>query len=149
MYPIDFFWRAAQRFPERTAAVCGDREVTFRTLAREVFEQAAALSDLDGRPGVPVCVGAANSYEHFVTILSVLASGKVWVPLNPRNGDPELRRAIDFVEPAMVLGDAAMLERIAPFAPQARLLSDVAGHESPPASSVAMGPGPQSALPLH
>jgi fatty-acyl-CoA synthase len=92
---------------------------------------------------------AANSYEHFVTILSVLASGKVLVPLNPRNGDPELRRAIDFVEPAMVLGDAAMLERITPFASQARLLSEVAGHASPPASSVAMGPRPQSALPLH
>ncbi|WP_375509106.1 AMP-binding protein, partial [uncultured Caballeronia sp.] len=128
MYPIDFFWRAAQRYPERTAAVSGDREVSFQMLAREVFEQAAALSDLDSRLGVPVCVGAANSYEHFVTILSVLAAGKIWVPLNPRNGDPELRRAVDFVEPAMVLGDAAMVERLVRFAPQTRLLSEVAGH---------------------
>jgi fatty-acyl-CoA synthase len=97
MYPIDFFWRAAQRFPARTAAVCGEHEVSFSALAKEVFEKAAALTMLDARAGVPVCVGAANSYEHFVTILSVLAAGKIWVPLNPRNGDPELRRAIEFV----------------------------------------------------
>jgi fatty-acyl-CoA synthase len=147
MYPIDFFWRAAQRFPQRTAVVCGDRETTFYDLAREVFERAAALTELEPDLGVPVAVGAANSYDHLVTILAVLAAGKIWVPLNPRNGDPELRRAIEFISPRLVLGDEAMLARIAPFAPAYRLLDEVRG-KAPPHTRVAMGPHPSTAVPL-
>jgi non-ribosomal peptide synthetase component F len=42
---------------------------------------------------VGICAG--NSAEHIVALLAVLASGKIWVPLNPKSTQPELRRIID------------------------------------------------------
>ena len=35
-----------------------------------------------------------------------------WVALNPRNGDPELQRIVEFTEPAAMLLDEAMAARI-------------------------------------
>jgi len=102
MFPIEFLWRAAQRFPERTAIIAPEGEMCFRELARRVVDRAGALSKLDPSSGGVVCVGASNTPEHLLWILSVLAAGKVWTPLNPRGGDPELRRIIDFVRPALV-----------------------------------------------
>lgn len=112
MYPIDYFWRAAQRHPDRPAVISPQGNLSFSELAEIVLDRAATLDRVDPRPRSRVCVGASNSVDHLVAILAILAAGKVWVPLNPRNGDPELRRIVDFVEPSLVLADTAMLERL-------------------------------------
>lgn len=125
MYPIDYLWRAAHRHPDRTAIVSPAGELSFSALARDVLARAAALASLDPTRRSRVCVGAANSVEHLVAILAILAAGKVWVPLNPRNGDPELRRIVDFVEPSLVLADDAMLARLAGVAAPVRPLDDL------------------------
>lgn len=54
---------------------------------------------------VGICAG--NSAEHIVALLAVLASGKIWVPLNPKSTQPELRRIIDATTPSIVVLDAA------------------------------------------
>ena len=59
-----------------------------------------------------MCVGCRNSIEHLIAILAVIAAGKTWVALNPRNGDPELQRIVEFTEPAALLLDEAMAARI-------------------------------------
>ena len=146
MYPIEYFWRAAQRFPDRKAVIGPGGALTFRELARTVLARAAAISALD--PGVSsmVCVGAANTVDHLVSILAVMAAGKVWVPLNPRSGDPELKRQIAFVRPALVLADADMRERIANDEFPVRLFSDLLGGGE---ALVRMGPTPGPGIPLH
>lgn len=112
MFPIDYFWRAARRFPKRVAVVCPEGEITFSDLADKVQDCAAALVTLDTQPGSRVGIGAANSVDHLVAILAVLAAGKVWVPLNPRNGDPELQRIVEFAKPSLVVLDAEMQQRM-------------------------------------
>ena len=88
MYPIDFLWRAAERHPNRIAIFSPAGDWSFRELAGEVLSRAAALSAIDPIPGSRICVGAVNTVDHLIAILAILAAGKVWVPLNPRNGDP-------------------------------------------------------------
>ncbi|CAG4889866.1 class I adenylate-forming enzyme family protein [Paraburkholderia saeva] len=139
MYPVDFLWRAAHRHPNRIAVVSPSGDLTFGALAAQVLARAAALSRLDPLPRSRVCVGAANSVDHLVAILAILAAGKVWVPLNPRNGDPELRRIVEFVGPSLVLADAAMLERLAGVPAPLRPLKDLT-HNAADTGAVAFGP---------
>lgn len=45
MFPIDFFWRAAQRWPERIAIDAPEGLTNYRTLAQDVAALAATLRD--------------------------------------------------------------------------------------------------------
>jgi len=112
MYPIDFFWRAAARHPERIAVRAPGIELRFATLAARVGALAAAFAGADPQPQSRVAIGAANGVEHLVALLATLAAGKVWVPLNPRNGTPELERVLAFTGPSIVVLDAPMRERL-------------------------------------
>ncbi len=112
MQPISFFFRAAARYPNETAVIAPDRQLTFAQLAAQVMQLAAYLVAEDPRPQTRVCVGCGNSIEHLIAILAVIAAGKTWVALNPRNGDPELQRIVEFTKPAALLLDRAMAARI-------------------------------------
>ncbi|AVO33552.1 class I adenylate-forming enzyme family protein [Ottowia oryzae] len=107
MYPIDFFWRAARRWPERIAIDAPGSRIRYDTLAARVTALAAGLTALDPSPQSRVGVCAGNSAEHLAVLLAVLACGKVWVPLNPKSTRPELRRIIDATEPSILVLDDA------------------------------------------
>ena len=105
MYPIDFFWRAAQRFPDRDAIDASTGIVSYRRLANQVRALAAALLALDARQGTRVAICARNSPEHITMLLAVLACGKVWIPLDPKSPQPQLRRIVDATEPTILVHD--------------------------------------------
>ncbi|MBU1442146.1 MAG: AMP-binding protein [Gammaproteobacteria bacterium] len=109
MYPIDFFYRAARLAPERAALVSGDRTLSYAQLRQQVDAVAGALQSLDATPGSRVGICAGNSVEHVVALLAVLASGKVWVPLNWRNPASELDRIVAFTTPSIVIAEPAHL----------------------------------------
>lgn len=140
MHPIEYLWRAAERYPTEVAVVSPAGTLTFSQLRNEVLVRAAALIALDPQVGSRVCVGAANSVDHLLTILAVLAAAKVWVPLNPRNGDPELLRQVEFVAPALVVLDQAMMARVGLLVPQAQAIETLAQAESIVMGSVPLGP---------
>ncbi|MGH8784994.1 MAG: class I adenylate-forming enzyme family protein [Cupriavidus necator] len=148
MYPIDFLWRSVERHPHRTALVGPSGETSFLQLARAVLDRAAALTKLDPLPGSRVGIAASNSVDHLIALLAVLAAGKVWVPLNPRNGDPELRRIVDFVEASLVLADEPMAERLGGIGMRLDLL-DVLTSQSGDASKVLMGPRSRGGIGLE
>lgn len=113
MKPIDFFWRAADRWPDRIAIDAPEAQVTYRALAADVAALAAALQALDPTPQSRVGLCAGNSRAHLLAMLAVLACGKVWVPLNPKSTRPELRRIVEATEPTILVADeggAALLE---------------------------------------
>ena len=107
MFPIDFFWRATERWPERPAIDAPEGTLTFAALADRVQALAAGLVALDPTPQSRVGICAPNSGEHITALLAVLACGKVWVPLNPRSTRPEIRRIVDATEPSILVVDAA------------------------------------------
>jgi len=121
MYPIDFFWRAARRWPERIAIDAPDERIPYAELARRVRALAAALQAADPQEQSRVALCAHNSADHIVALLAVLASGKTWVPLNPKSTAPEIRRIVDATEPSILVLDEA----------GAVLLGDAPGHRIP------------------
>jgi fatty-acyl-CoA synthase len=106
MRPIDFFWRAAATFPENVALEAPHERVTYRDLAARVASLASALQAIDPQPQSRVGLCAGNTVEHVVSLLAVLAAGKVWIPLNPRSAAPELDRLIAFTKPSIVMATA-------------------------------------------
>ncbi|ABE36860.1 AMP-binding enzyme family protein [Paraburkholderia xenovorans LB400] len=139
MYPIDFLWRAVDRYPNRTAVFGPGGNLSFRELGTQVLDRAATLTQIDPVRGGRICVGASNGMDHLIAILAVLAAGKVWVPLNPRNGDPELRRILDFVEPSLVLADAEMQNRLSGTTAALRSLESLT-QQAGDVGAVVMGP---------
>lgn len=107
MFPIDFFWRAAQRWPDRIAIDAPEGAIRYDALAARVAALAAGFTAIDPAPQSRVGICAGNSADHIAALLAVLACGKVWVPLNPKSTRPEIRRIIDATEPSILVLDAA------------------------------------------
>ncbi|MCT9070340.1 class I adenylate-forming enzyme family protein [Cupriavidus gilardii] len=125
MFPIDLFWRAAERWPDNIAIDAPDGCLTYRELAARVAAAAAGLLALDASPQSRVGICAGNSTVHLVALLAVLASGKVWVPLNPKSTRPELRRIVDATEPSILVLDSGCIALL-DGAPGVRIFTDVA-----------------------
>ena len=110
MMPIDNFFRAAARWPDRPAVEIStereQRKISYQNLANQVNALAVALQTIDPMPQTCVGICAYNSFEHLLGWLATFAAGKVWVPLNPRNGRSELDRIIDLTAPSIIIFDA-------------------------------------------
>lgn len=109
MRPIDFFWRAAQRWPANIAIDSPVERLAYRDLARRVAALAAGLVRIDPQPGSRVAICAKNNLEHIVSLLAVLACGKVWVPLNARSTRHDLDRGVRLTEPTIFIVDEGCL----------------------------------------
>lgn len=107
MYPIDFFYRAAKLHPDRCALQSSQASMTYRTLATRVAALATALQAIDPTAQSRVGICAANTTDHAMGILAVMAAGKIWVPLNARSTRPELERIMHATEPSIVITDDA------------------------------------------
>jgi acyl-CoA synthetase (AMP-forming)/AMP-acid ligase II len=130
MIPFELFRRAAQRHPNNAALIHDHGMLTFAELANRVLKLAHLLVRIDPKPQSRVALGASNSVEHIIGILAVLASQKIWVPINPRNGDKEITRGIEITEPSIVLFDAPMIDRIKTNAPHEVLLEGPDKHSA-------------------
>jgi fatty-acyl-CoA synthase len=105
MFPIDFFWRAAERWPEHTAIDAPEGCISYGTLAARVSALSAAMCDIDPTLQSRVGICAGNSAQHITALLAVLACGKVWVPLNPKSTQHEVSRIVHTTSPTMLVLD--------------------------------------------
>jgi acyl-CoA synthetase (AMP-forming)/AMP-acid ligase II len=112
MLPIDHFLRAAARFPDRIAIKDGAREMTYAELARQTNALACALQEIDPAPQSRVGICAYNRFEHLLAWLATFAAGKIWIPLNPRNGRDELTRICQVTQPTTVVVDCDCTDMI-------------------------------------
>ena len=135
--PIDNFFRAAARWPDRPAVeISTENEkhtISYQYLANQVDALAVALQTIDPEPQTCVGICAYNSFEHLLGWLSTLAAGKVWVPLNPRNGRSELDRIIELTAPRVIIFDADCEKKFGPVS--AHLVSGKDGKTTSRASS--------------
>ena len=106
MNPVDNFFRSTRRWPKRIAVEILENDrvqtIPYKDLAQSVNALAAALQAIDPEPQSRVGICAYNNYEHLVAWLATYAAGKVWVPLNPRNGTEELDRIVALTEPSII-----------------------------------------------
>lgn len=107
MYPIEFFYRAAQTYPGHIAIKCDSSQVTYSELRHAVSALACALQEKDPTPGSRVGLCARNSADYVVAMLAIMAAGKIWVPLNYRSTVPEIRRILDAISATILIVDDA------------------------------------------
>ncbi|MFW8566219.1 class I adenylate-forming enzyme family protein [Orrella sp. 11846] len=115
MYPIDFFFRAAQAWPSNPALLEPDNQtVTYAQLAKRVRALACYLQVCDPQPGSRVGLCGQNSADYVVAMLAIMAAGKVWVPLNTRSTAHEVGRILETVQTSLVIVDEAGAELVSP-----------------------------------
>ncbi len=114
MLPIDHFIRASEKFPAKTAVFGKNFSISYNDLLAKVNALAFAIQDTDPNPSGCVGICAFNTFEHLLSWLAVLASGKIWIPLNPRNGREELKRIINAVQPSIIIADSDCLAKVDP-----------------------------------
>ena len=76
--------QAAQRFPERTGLIWGQRSWTWRELDRRVQAVAAALHAHGVRKGDRILIQSRNNNAMFETMFVAFRLGAIWVPTNFR-----------------------------------------------------------------
>jgi acyl-CoA synthetase (AMP-forming)/AMP-acid ligase II len=111
---MDLLERARARDPDAIAVQEGAESLSYATLVRQVDALASVLQELDPMPGSRIGICAYNTMEHLLALLATYAAGKVWVPLNPRNGRAELDAMVDLTRPSLIVADAACLDRFTP-----------------------------------
>jgi fatty-acyl-CoA synthase len=124
LIPFELFRRAAHRYPDNVALIHDGGSLTYRELAHRVLQLAKLLVTIDPQAQSRVAIASKNSVEHVVGILAVLASHKTWVPINPRNGDNEIKRGIEITEPSIALFDDEMNSRVTSGVKHQLLLED-------------------------
>lgn len=118
LQPIDRLYQSIARNPGAVAIAGAGGELTYAELGALVAALAAAFQDMDALPAGRVGICAGNTVEHLLALLATYAAGKVWVPLNPRNGRAELDAMIAATRPAIIVADASCIGRFtAPAAP--------------------------------
>jgi len=88
--------------------------MTYSELAAAVEALAVAFQTIDPVPGSRVGICARNTREHLIALLATYAAGKVWVPLNPRNGRVELDAMIAVTRPTLIVADESCVDRFSP-----------------------------------
>ena len=105
MLPIDLFHARARLSPDAVAVVHGWDALTYGQLHRRSQAVARGLQGLDPQFGSRVGICCLNHVDHLVAFLAVLAAGKVWVPLYPKNASAEVERGLTSTEASIVVAD--------------------------------------------
>ncbi len=89
-----------------------DERLTYAELVEGVEALAAAFQDMDPTPGSRVGTCAWNTREHLTALLATYAAGKVWVPLNPRNGTAEIGAMVAATRPGIIVVDESCIQKL-------------------------------------
>lgn len=81
---IGGFLRSTDRYPDRKALLVNNQAFTYRDLRKEAGRIAAAIGMRELEPYPLAAVFAYRSLTAYSGVLGVLASGKGYVPLNPK-----------------------------------------------------------------
>jgi fatty-acyl-CoA synthase len=101
---------------DRPAAVFHDRTLTWAELNRQADALAATLQSLGVEPGERVGCLLPNGLEWVVAWTATHKAGGVFVPLNPRYGDTELREIAALTACRVIVSVAPQVARIDPAA---------------------------------
>ena len=91
LQPLDLFLeQAATRWPQKTAVIFFGKKITYRQLAAEARQFAAALAACGIEKGDRVAVMLPNCPQFMICYYGILRAGAVVVPINPQNVEREL-----------------------------------------------------------
>jgi fatty-acyl-CoA synthase len=112
--PLDFLARSAHVYPERIAAVDGDRRFTYEEFNQRAHRLAAALRRHGVAPGDRVAVLAPNTIAALEAHFGVMLAGAVLVMLNTRLQARELEWILNHCGAKVLIADPQLLPAVAP-----------------------------------
>src|SRR5690348_6628651 len=101
--------RTAERYPEHTAIVFNDINLTYRELDVLVNSFANALLDLGIHKGQTVCLFMTNRPEYVISWFAVARIGAVVSPMNPSYKEREVAYQLSNSEAAAVIVQEGLL----------------------------------------
>src|SRR5579862_4250480 len=113
----DLFEHAVDAYPERTALICGDREVTYAGLEDEANRLAHHLAGTGIGPGDHVGLYARNSIAAVATLLAVIKLRAVAININYRYVAGELAYHLRDADVAALVHDRELAPIVAEAAP--------------------------------
>lgn len=136
---FDLLREQAERYPGRTAVICGEREATYRDLADGAGQIAAALRARDIGRGDRVGILVNNRLEWLEACIGATASGAVAVPFSTWSKPGELAYLLADSEVAALIAVegfagqdfTASLAALAPNFPRLRLIVMLGGDLAP------------------
>jgi fatty-acyl-CoA synthase len=120
--PLDFLARSAMVYPDRIAAVDGDRRFTYAEFNQRIHRLAAALRRHHIAPGDRVAVLAPNTIGALEAQFGVMLAGAVLVMLNTRLQTQELAWILHHCEARVLIADPQLLPLIEPVRDELRAL---------------------------
>ena len=100
----DYLDKTTERFPDNTAIVDGEKELTFAQLRDSARRVASELVGL-GIFHQPVAVYPEQSAESVVSFLGAAYSGNFYTVLDSKMPTERLRKIVEVLEPAVILTD--------------------------------------------
>ena len=107
----DFPFHTAASFPDRDAAVLGERRLSYRELAEAVERCARALIAHGIEPGDRIAMLATPRPEYLVVFLASVRVGAIWLGLNPVHRLAEHRQVLEDSQPRLLFGFPHLRDR--------------------------------------
>ncbi|NGM88646.1 long-chain fatty acid--CoA ligase [Parapusillimonas sp. SGNA-6] len=107
MQTLDLLASVVAQHGDEIALEDDQSEVSYAELNVAVNALAVALQSKDATPGSRVGLCAENSLEYLVSVLAILAAGKVLLPLNCRGTTESLHQLLNETLPTTVIVDDA------------------------------------------
>lgn len=100
---LDYLDHYARLTPDADAVWFEGTTLTYRELADRVEVLARTLADLGASPTARVATLSTPRPEYLIALLATMRTGAVWVGLNPKYTQPELRHALTNAKPSIIL----------------------------------------------
>jgi fatty-acyl-CoA synthase len=110
--PLAFLERSAITFPEKTAIIHRDRQITYREMAGLATRVARSLPALGVGAGDRVAFLCPNIPEMLIAHFAVPLLGAVLVAVNTRLSPEEIRYILDHSGSKILVGDTELLARL-------------------------------------
>lgn len=101
-----------RRTPTATAAVCGERSITYDELNRQANRWARRLRELGVGPGRPVAVYTDRSLDMVVALLAVLKAGAAYLPLDAAYPQARLAYMLNDSRAPVILTQTGLVGRL-------------------------------------
>ena len=113
---IEYFIETVNRFPNRTAVVEGERQISFGELDQKARQLAKVVVDTCNCKNRPIAMFMPKCIEAAVTDLAITYSGNTYMNLDVKNPAERLENIFALIQPAAVVTNSRYKAIIAPIA---------------------------------
>jgi len=100
--------------PDGVAARYRDRSLTYAQLVRRSNQITRALVARGARAEARIAVCVEPGFDILIALLGILASGAVYVPIDPTYPAARIRAILDDTRPILIISRASLMKRLVP-----------------------------------